>query len=555
MKSLTNALISVVIFVLGVFIFTVMLTRGFSPREAEEVLYIQGMLHHGFSLFPMLYGGVVTNFNFPGPLSLSYLSCLLFGKLTLFTVVFPGAIAAALALSFTYLTGALRSRAWGIYAVLFMVGTEVFFVSARALDPYVYRMLITIVSLFFVIVFESNTLVLTIILFILFFLGFFVNGVLGLVFPALLVWIYLLYRQEMKKCGWMFCVAIAAFLIGLGLTIWLASAQGGSVLVHKIITRQINTLGQPQSVKSMYSFLSLLWMYCISFPIALLVIVIRWNNLIFAKNKWTMQFLRTLFSFVIIVVIVTLSNSNVFTSMLMIVPILSLVAGYLFIEEHTGAITHATQQFVIWVISLIPFISLILMVMAAMMNYWNPEKYATAFYMPSIILLILLCLITFFFVFKKMMMVNTRTMTILFLDLLSYLVFNIGLIEQVQANHSSAGTLSRELFSQLQKKPQEIVFYQMGPGKEDLMLMLNLGLSEDAMRLSAPKNFSNVEKIVESPVFIDKVKDLLNYPQPAYVVMKQEVYDQLAQGIGGNLQKILTGESDEEKIVVLTIGH
>lgn len=555
MKSFANVLIAVLVFLLGLFIFTVMLTRNFSPHEAEEVLYIQSMLRHGFSLFPTLYDGVLTHLNFPGPLSLSYLSCLLFGKLTLFTMVFPSAIAAALALSVTYLTGALRSKVWGIYAVLFMVGTEIFFVSARSVDPYVYRMLITICSLFVVIVLETNTILLTTVLFILFVLGFFVNGVLGLIFPALLVWIYLLYRQEMKKCGGMFCVAIVAFLVSVGVMVWLASSQGGSVLVHKMIMRQINTLGQPQSVKSLYSFLSLLWMYCLSLPVALLVIVIRWSNLIFAKNKWTMQFLRALFSFTIIVIVVTLFNSNVFTSMLMITPILSLIAGYLFIEEHTGVITTTTRRFVVWVMSLIPFLSLILMVIAAMIHYWNPEKYITVLYMPSIILLVLLCLIAFVVVFKKMLMPDTRILAIMLLALLSYVVFNIGLVEQVQANQSSTITLSKELFLQLQKKPQTIVFYQIGPDKEDLMLMLNLKLSEDAAKASAQKNILDLEKIVESPAFVNTPKALLSYPHPAYVVMKQEVYDHLAQQVTGDLQKILTGEVDEEKIVILTIIH
>ncbi|MAZ77214.1 MAG: hypothetical protein CMF39_00860, partial [Legionellaceae bacterium] len=170
MKKLSDILIAVGVFVIGLVIFTALLMRGFAPSEARLAIYTQHMLQHGWSWIPQAYAGL-QGFNFSTVVSLAYLSAVKLGHLTVFTAAVPSAIASGITLAFVYLLGALRDRSWGLVAVLLVVGTEAFFLTSRSLSYAPYITAIVTMSIYFVVEFEQQRVGLYFTQGILFFLG------------------------------------------------------------------------------------------------------------------------------------------------------------------------------------------------------------------------------------------------------------------------------------------------------------------------------------------------------------------------------------------------
>jgi 4-amino-4-deoxy-L-arabinose transferase-like glycosyltransferase len=103
---------SLLIFFLGLGIFTAALDGEFISLQARFALFAQEMLRNGPSFFPTTYG--IPYPDYPATSTfLIYLVSLPFGRVTPFTAVLPTAITSALILVVMYRIGATRSRNWG----------------------------------------------------------------------------------------------------------------------------------------------------------------------------------------------------------------------------------------------------------------------------------------------------------------------------------------------------------------------------------------------------------------------------------------------------------
>jgi uncharacterized membrane protein (GlpM family) len=358
----------------------------------------------------------------------------------------------------------------------------------------------------------------------------------------------LLWRGQIKKCIGVFICAIIALLACFGVMVWLTSLVGGSELVHQMISGQLAILTHEQFTRHLFSSWNFVWFYCASLPVAILVIGVRWNNIIFSWDKWTLQFLRALFTWVIVIMLLTLANGVDITAMLPITPMMALIAGYLFTDEHTGTISDMMRQLVVWILSCIPFVAFILVIIAAVINYFDPGKYDTPFYLASLLLLFLTSLVSFFAIFKKSLEINAKTVLAMILALLSYIVVNLGVVEPMREVKNQTIDLAQQLLILMEKAPENLIFYKIGPQAEERLLVLDLGIQADAAGVS--KKLS----MIETPIFITKPQEMLTYQTPAYFVTTETEYNTFNGEIKSDTQKLLSGEIQGEKVVVFKVN-
>ena len=133
---------SLLIFFLGIGIFTIALDGEFISSQARFALLAQEMLRNGPSFFPTTYGSPYPDYPATSTF-LIYLVSLPFGRVTPFTAVLPTAVVSALVLVVTYRIGATISRQWGWTAVLLTLFTHLFLTESRSISLDQYNALAT----------------------------------------------------------------------------------------------------------------------------------------------------------------------------------------------------------------------------------------------------------------------------------------------------------------------------------------------------------------------------------------------------------------------------
>src|SRR5262245_54807897 len=203
------------IFACSLAAFTIGLAPEFISFQTRFAVFAQNMLRDGPSYFPTLYG--VPYPDYPAlPTIFIWLLSKPLGRVTPLTAILPTAVASALILVFVYLIGALRSRRWGLYAVLMTLLTYAFVFSARSIAPDQYTALATAAS--FCICYSASVagrrrrLAWLPLLGL---LGFACRGPIGLIVPAAVVATYYLVRREYRTLL-VIVVGAAALLAACG---------------------------------------------------------------------------------------------------------------------------------------------------------------------------------------------------------------------------------------------------------------------------------------------------------------------------------------------------
>ena len=122
---------------------------GFTGYVTRFVIFTQGMIHQGITLFPIINGNPYPDYPVIGTI-LTYLSSLLFGKISVLSIGFPYCIAAALTLVFIYKLGVIHDKKWGFYAVLFALFTWKFVDAVHFIALDIYPTLATVFCFYFV---------------------------------------------------------------------------------------------------------------------------------------------------------------------------------------------------------------------------------------------------------------------------------------------------------------------------------------------------------------------------------------------------------------------
>jgi len=570
MKTKNNVLydidlvFSFFIFLFGLIVFTAWLTPEFINFQTRFALFAQQMWHTGISFFPKTYQGNYADYPAASTIII-YLISLLWGRVTVLTTVLPTAIVSSCILVVIYHIGLIRSRAWGLCAVLLALLTQAFLEASRNISPDQYISLITALCFYLAYsatVFNRTRRLLFIPLLLI--IGFAFRGPIGLVIPTGVLCSYYAYNREFKK---LFIVAlIAGFLLMIGGALLLLAAyhQGGMDFVNQVINMQVLRRMHGHATKAIhfyYYWIYSLGNYAISYFLALIVIIANLKNIIKNKNA-DHKLLGCLTVWLLVILVgMSLPADKKIRYILSIVPATSLIAAYLLVNLSKTGILFWARKLLMHFFRLLPLLLFVITVLALILSQ-HYKINLNVYGFVTLVLIFVLCIVcpsfprrressAFSMRTRTKFALDTAIMTSLklcltsksqydeagkclrltFIATLAFIIFNIGIVEPVSYSFEKTKPLVHKVENLLNQHPGRLVFYRVGPDGEDIKFM------------------ANMNRLIK-PYFIQSPQAILNYQHSAYFITKQSEYTQLPKPIAQHIQLLLKGTIGHQQCVV-----
>ena len=497
---------SCAIFFIGLLIFTISPHAEFLSLEARFAIFAKTMMQHGISLFPATYLGPYADY----PSTIVVLTDLvssIFGRVTPLTVIFPTAAISAATLVVIYRIGLLHRRIWGLYAVLFALFTQQFFISARSVSPDQFVSFFTALSFYIV---YSATLLQTnkrlLWLPILFIASFLFRGPIGIVIPVAVSFIYAVLANEKKKAFLIAIVGVLLFIICGALLLWLANHEYGYAFARQIFLSQAfgRMNNGAKNVPFYYYWIHSFGSYAVGYPLALLVIATCVRS-IFKRVDIDHRFLLYLIAWVFIILLgMSIPGAKKSHYVLPIVPALSLISAYLFVDLQKQGALFWLRKGVVLFCSAFPWL-IFAIALSALFTHRivhfpiQSDLFALLFVMLALILIRQLI--------KTEFEIHPRNYFFtVFVAVLAFVVMHLMVIAPL-SNYLERSRPFITSFEQLPKKPHT-VFFKIGPDGEDIKFIAN-----------ADRNIT--------PVFIQTEQALIQYKAPACFIAIKKDYEAL----------------------------
>ncbi len=327
--------------------------------------FVDYMRHYGFTYFPIINGQPYPDYPI-GNTFLLYLASLPFGKLSVVTIGLPYCIAASLILVLIYKLGALHNKKWGFYGVLFALFTFEYIdaVHLLALDVYVALS----ATFCFYLVYKAKLMgnkkatanlpssrgltagsrfpafagndgerlhkAKSYLLFIAMFSSLLIHGPIGLIIPAGVIFSFYLLDKNWRSLLVFSIYSSMLLIIGVLLLFAAAYLQGGVKFLHDVMAAQgIGRLYGNNGFRPYFYFSNGVANYAFTLFFALAVIIKKRHS-IFNPASQRDKFLSHLaIWFFMIIIALTLVHDKQASYILSIVPAISLLAAYIFVDE------------------------------------------------------------------------------------------------------------------------------------------------------------------------------------------------------------------------------
>jgi len=520
------------IFAVGMLVFTLGPSPEFIGFQTRFALFAQEMLRNGPTWFPTTYGGPYPDY--PGTSTfVIYLLSLPFGKVTPYSAIGPTALTSALILVFTYRIGAIRSRRWGLLAVLFSVCTVEFLAESRTIALDQYTSLAATVC--FYLAYSADALGRRRRLWLvplLWIMGFSFRGPIGLVVPAAVLISYYLWTRRpayVMLAGMLAGTLLVLCMAGLLLA---AKAQGGAAFRAEVVSAQVTGRMHDRTGGYAYYWLTGLTSYALSYPLALLVVVCRFKDILRRRSE-DYLLLGSLACWALIVLAgMSIPECKKSRYVLPIVPGLSLTAAYLFIEASPQALLLGTRRWLLRICSLLAPLAAV-GVAAGLVVARSFEPRLQAHWLPTLAVLFLLTA-TVRVLTRRPMDDLRRDLALLAVGAATVAVVSIGVASPAYFSLEQTRPFVQEVEALQAERPGDIVFFRVGPDGEDIKFMVNL---------SRPAR----------PQFVTDL-DAIEGPQDThYIITKKEVLDSPPARADKRIRVRLLGRIGHKDFVVFTL--
>ena len=523
---------AIFIFFAALIIFAVNLPLEFIEFQTRFALFAKYMLHDGVTFFAKTYQGFYPDYPVTSTI-LIYICAKIFGKLTPFTAILPTAITSALILVMIYKIGALQKRKLGLTAVLFALLTQVFLSYSRSISLDQYISLFTVICFYAAYKnFCENKNKFSFIIPLMLVCGFSFRGLLGVVIPSAVLFCFYFYTKNYKNLVKLILTTILLSVLLNTILLLFAYIHGGINFAKNIIFMQVIGRVQPNYFTNfIYCFIEIFIVYALSYPIAFSAFL---NNFRSIKNPCSkadyLLGALTLWVFIILLIF-TLVGTVKERYILAIIPAISLLSAYMFININNrfSLFVKKITLFLMFVITALSFSLLTLkLTIYKISKYFFPT---TAF---DIILgfLAFLLLISFvlIFYFKKI----RKDFYLLSLGTAAFIIINIGIIEPFEFYKESSKIFIQQVISLKKNQNHKFVFYQIGPDGLDITFA------------------ANYPKLIK-PDFVTDEKTLLIYDKATYFVAKKANFDIISENVKEKIQTLFTGNLGHVQCVVFTL--
>lgn len=502
-----RALDSWLIFLTATALFTIGLPPEFIGLQARFGLFAQEMFRNGPSWFPTTYGQPYPDY--PGTSTfLIYLVSLPFGKVSPITAILPTAMASALTLVVTYRIGALRSRRWGVAAVLMSLLTIQFVFESRSISLDQYTNLAACVSFYLVyssdILGRYGRLGFLIPVWI---ISFACRGPIGLVLPAVVVGGYYLWMGRWKS----FLITTFAAMIALAICIFgllaAARAQGGESFIKTVLNLQMvgRMFGPGHGI--FFYWIECIPAYAMAYPLAILVVASRFRKIIRKTNE-NDKFLAFLTVWILVVsALLSIPTAKNLRYIIPITPASSLIASYFLVRSTPrGRLSGFRRGFLDFCAMLPLYTAVGVLGLYFYSRYWNPSWKAPYLITFGFLVLLVIAarqcrgLWTVRWVHDLVMPA--------FAAVAIASVF-VGIADPIRYNHEKTRPFTAQVEALQEKNPGMVVFYKIDHDAEAIKFMVNY-----------PKPLQ--------PRFVDSFDGLQKIQGPLCVIMKKSLYHALS---------------------------
>jgi len=455
---------------------------GFDSRFA---LFAKEMWQHGISLFPMVYGKPYPDYPVTQTV-LIYLSSFLTGGVTVFSGVFPTAIAAAITLTLTYKLGALQSKKWGMYAALLLLLTYEFLASARSLSTDQFITTITIACFYLAYTNQRLAWIPVLALF-----GFLIRGPIGLVIPTGVVVSYYLVNKDYKRLFITGSQCAIVLVLAIVMLLTAAYFQAGIPFVKKVWGMQVaGRIASSKPVAWYYYITHGFGDYAISFPLFCITAISALKN----KTSKDYRFILHLIAWVVVILIgMSLPGDKKIRYILPITPALALAAAYIFVAENQFVRIKKALTTLFCLLPIITILALFAGHHILVEHQINIDDEIVA----------LMLFIVFFagltFKFNKAGY-DYKQFGLLSVALVTIISIQLFMVEPIELAINKTKPFAEKLEA-IKRPDQDLVFYKMGPDGYSVKLMVN------------------TDELYE-PHFADTAKQVLEYKKPAVFVAR-----------------------------------
>jgi hypothetical protein len=325
-------------------------------------VFAENMLQHGISYFPLINGGAYPDYPI-GNTFLIYLVSLPFGKVSIFSMGLPYSVAAALTLVLIYKLGALHDKKWGFYGVLFALFTWQFTDAVHGFALDVYPTFLTVFCFYLVYAVKKWLCLLPLALLA----GLLIRGPIGLIVPAAVVFSFYLINKNWHALFVFSMLAGILLIAGMALLLYGAYLQGGVEFVHKVLSAQfIGRIYKANSFKGYFYFTNGLLDYRFTVLFALAVIIKKRREICLPSSQRAKFLLHLTVWFLLIVVALSFVHAKKSRYILSIVPAISLIAAYIFIDPSLYKI----REFLLRFCYSLPVIGLIIVLAMIIYNHF-----------------------------------------------------------------------------------------------------------------------------------------------------------------------------------------
>ena len=533
-KNTRNTLEALLIFIMSLALFTVGLgNQEFINFDTRFAMFAQEMLKNGVSFFPTAFGEPYPDYPATSTI-LIYLCSLPWGYVTKFSAVLPSAMATSLTLSFMYLTVAPFSKRWGICSVFFAFFTVGFISASRsiALDQYI--TLVTMASFYLAYsahVHHKNTPWWCFPLLFLF--SFACRGPIGIVIPASVVASMYVLQKDWHKFFTISIISLITLTISLLLLLGAAYLQGGLSFMYDVLHMQIlSRLSNDAQDPFYYYLLSSFGTYAISYPLALILCVGLFPKLRHLELNHPLKLLQLLAVWTLVIIIgMSIPHEKKPRYILAIVPAISLISGYLFVEKFPLPWMKILRKIVAWMCFSFPLVGAVLTQVAEN----ELERRGLHLRIDFTTIIITLCVLQALAVILCLTYRTSRSREIIALGIatLVFVAINIVMVEPIILSL----TQSRHFVSQVDKvrakHPGVLVFYRAD--KEALVM----------------RYVVNSHEYVQPIVDVTTPEALQQLPGPLYVIMQLEEFAKLPPAVAAQFHVIMEGRVGRDVAVAL----
>ncbi|NVZ24194.1 glycosyltransferase family 39 protein [Pseudomonas gingeri] len=516
--SLGLGLIALLLFLAGVH---QQAAIGFDSRF---VLFAQEMLRHGPGFFPTTYGEPYPDYSAFSTF-LVWLFALPFGTVNALAAWLPSALAAAWIVVLMYRLVAPYSPRWALLSIALLLLSNTFITETRAVS--LDLMLAAVGFSVFYLGYAAEHFAApkrTAWILALLVLGFAIRGPIGLVIPTGMLCSFYLLGGHWRRFLVFGLQALALLVACIGLLLWLAWLDGGSVFLAEVIRMQFTGRmdGSEGSSDVLYYFSSSFGNYALAYPLAVLVVAALLANRRQPRGAALQLVLYCLAAGLIVMLGLSVPQAKKARYILPMLPMIAIVAAFPF---------QVTQgRLFAWLRGLIQGIWLILpgLLIAGMIMLHRrfPEELPTLGAAPW--LLGVLQAVAVALLFKA----RWRALGLAGCAVLAMWIGYILIVEPVQRTAYDTRTFTRAAQQLIHQDPAPVVLHAMGKDAKAIKFMVNL--DEDLQ-----------------PVFTGTAEQLQAVTGPAWLVMDKQDFQKLQGSPIGALVPVLGGRFDKNDFVLL----